>query len=125
MTLRLGDRGDNVRKLQRTLQGVGFSIGVTGAYDAATYATVKSFQEAHHLAADGVAGRRTFQALSLDPETLEDLIVIDDTTGPPLDADRTIDASVDTLNSYHLGFINSSGPRARRLRQLHRVGLDQ
>jgi putative peptidoglycan binding protein len=102
MTLRLGDRGDNVRKLQRALQGAGFSIGVTGVYDAATYATVKSFQEAHHLGADGLAGRQTFQALSLDPETLEDL-------GPPLDADRTIDAFVDTLNSYHLGFINSSG----------------
>ena len=63
-TLRRGDRGDDVRELQRLLKATGHLSGpVDGAYGAGTQRAVRAFQAAQGLVADGVAGPQTWQVL--------------------------------------------------------------
>ena len=65
--LQLGSRGKNVADLQRELAAAGFNPGgADGIYGAHTRAAVASFQRAHHLSVDGVAGRQTWTALGGD-----------------------------------------------------------
>lgn len=63
--LRLGAAGDSVRFLQSYLNGVHGTpvLAVDGKFGPATAQAVKGFQQNSALAADGVAGRRTWQAL--------------------------------------------------------------
>lgn len=56
--LERGDRGGEVRKLQRML-----GIGVDGVFGAGTERKVKSFQRRHDLATDGVVGSGTWRML--------------------------------------------------------------
>lgn len=63
-TLRRGDRGDDVRELQRLLNDVGFLDGSPdGIFGAGTRAAVREFQRDEGLSADGVVGQRTWEAL--------------------------------------------------------------
>ncbi|GAC1523493.1 MAG: hypothetical protein NVS2B6_09350 [Thermoleophilaceae bacterium] len=56
-----GARGVAVSALQRAL-----GVRATGRYDGATRRAVRSFQKAHGLIPDGVAGSATLAALGLD-----------------------------------------------------------
>ena len=63
-TLKPGDTGAEVTKLQRALAQAGYSPGsIDGVYGPGTTDAVKQFQRAHGLAADGVAGPQTLAAL--------------------------------------------------------------
>jgi peptidoglycan hydrolase-like protein with peptidoglycan-binding domain len=65
IALKPGDKGAQVRLLQRELQSLGFSTGkVDGQYGAATEAAVKKFQAARNLTDDGVVGPATLAALA-------------------------------------------------------------
>jgi peptidoglycan L-alanyl-D-glutamate endopeptidase CwlK len=65
-TLRRGDMGAEVRKLQRELEKRGFPCGgADGEFGAATEAAVMAFQASEGLLVDGVAGPRTLAALGL------------------------------------------------------------
>ncbi len=69
--LRPGDRGDDVKALQRLLIAAGATIATDGSYGPATEAAVKAFQTARGLDVDGVAGPATHAALKApapDPE---------------------------------------------------------
>lgn len=57
--MRKGDKGDDVRALQRAL-----GITVDGDFGPATELEVKLFQSNHDLLADGIAGFRTMNALA-------------------------------------------------------------
>lgn len=57
-TLRKGDKGEEVRTLQRLL-----GITVSGDFSAKTEAAVKSFQNGNSLTADGIVGNKTWAAL--------------------------------------------------------------
>jgi len=62
--LRLGSKGEAVRKLQVQLQQLGrYSGPIDGVYGPLTQAAVSQFQDANGLAADGVAGDRTWGKL--------------------------------------------------------------
>src|SRR5437763_2561697 len=62
--IRYGDAGWDVAALQFLLMQSGFSPGsIDGGFGPFTYGTVRSFQRAHGLAVDGVAGRDTRRAL--------------------------------------------------------------
>jgi hypothetical protein len=64
--LRIGSRGDDVRRLQELLKGQGYYSGpVNGAFGAGTHAAVIRFQETHDLPANGVVGTATWEALGL------------------------------------------------------------
>lgn len=62
-TLRSGDRGDAVVQMQDSLQQLGYLASVTGYYDDATVAAVRSFQSRNGLTVDGAAGQDTLATL--------------------------------------------------------------
>jgi peptidoglycan hydrolase-like protein with peptidoglycan-binding domain len=65
-TLRNGSSGSDVKKLQKTLQSLGYDVGKTGAdgiYGSKTAAAVKQYQKDNGLAVDGIAGKNTLGSL--------------------------------------------------------------
>jgi Putative peptidoglycan binding domain len=63
-TLKPGDNGAQVKRLQRALAQLGYAPGsVDGDYGPSTVAAVKRFQQASKLTADGVLGPATLKAL--------------------------------------------------------------
>jgi Putative peptidoglycan binding domain len=63
-TLKPGDTGAQVKRLQRALAQLGYSPGsIDGDYGSSTVAAVKRFQEASKLTADGILGPATLRAL--------------------------------------------------------------
>ncbi|WP_044378158.1 peptidoglycan-binding domain-containing protein [Streptomyces cyaneogriseus] len=62
-TLREGGRGPAVKALRTLLKARGQAVTVDGTFSAAVTAKVKAFQKTRGLAADGIAGRRTWAAL--------------------------------------------------------------
>ncbi len=64
-TLRRGDRGENVKVLQRALRRAGFDAGnIDGVFGTRTESAVRAFQRASGLTVDGIAGPRTWAALA-------------------------------------------------------------
>ncbi len=63
--VRFGNRGAAVAGLQHNLRfGYGYrNLPVTGFFGPITRGDVKNFQRRHHLAADGIAGMRTWNAI--------------------------------------------------------------
>ena len=63
-TLRSGDRGNQVKTLQRLLNALGYDCGnADGIFGAKTKAAVMKFQKAMGLVADGIVGIKTWIAL--------------------------------------------------------------
>jgi peptidoglycan hydrolase-like protein with peptidoglycan-binding domain len=63
-TLKPGDTGAQVKRLQRALLKLGYTVGtVDGDYGTATKTAVEQFQTASHLTADGIFGAETRVAL--------------------------------------------------------------
>lgn len=63
-TLKPGDNGTQVKRLQRALAVLGYKPGsVDGDYGPSTVEAVKRFQTASKLTADGVVGPATLRAL--------------------------------------------------------------
>ncbi len=58
-----GERGEAVRALQRNLTALGYPTAADGIFGPATAAALKTFQSRNGLAADEVAGPRTYTAL--------------------------------------------------------------
>ncbi|MCH8567615.1 MAG: peptidoglycan-binding protein [Balneolales bacterium] len=66
MILRIGDRGEEVRKLQQTLYDAGFNLRIDGIYGSETADTVREYQIAAGLSmVDGIAGPETLSSLGL------------------------------------------------------------
>ena len=63
-TLKPGDTGAQVKRLQRALKHLGYTVGkVDGDYGTSTQAAVQAFQKASKLTADGVLGPKSLLAL--------------------------------------------------------------
>jgi hypothetical protein len=73
MNIRRGDRGDEVKALQRALNAHDFNLDDDGIFGAKTEEAVKTFQRLNGLDDDGIAGKDTLRALGLDPDTLQPL----------------------------------------------------
>jgi hypothetical protein len=63
--LSIGDRGQQVRRLQEALNARGEHLIADGVFGASTRAAVVAFQARSGLTPDGVVGRQTSQALGL------------------------------------------------------------
>lgn len=75
--LGMGDRGDNVRRLQARLVELGYLQGnVDGAYGYQTRNAVILFQEYNYLQKDGVAGKSTLTRLFEDPDVIPNPAVV-------------------------------------------------
>ncbi|PYK63801.1 MAG: peptidoglycan-binding protein [Verrucomicrobia bacterium] len=70
-TLSIGATGHDVRRLQRifVMTKTLAPGNITGTFDVTTEQAVKDFQQGAGLAADGVVGPATWQALPADPNT--------------------------------------------------------
>lgn len=62
-TLRVGSRGAEVKYLQKLLTNAGYAVKTDGVFGANTEAAVIAFQAANGLAADGIVGAQTWEAL--------------------------------------------------------------
>ena len=70
MTLQLNSKNDEVTKLQKMLDQLGFYTGnVTGNFGEKTRDAVIAFQKAAGLKADGIAGKRTLEAINAKAAT--------------------------------------------------------
>ncbi len=64
LPLKKGDKGDEVKKVQRRLKELGYSVGtVDGVFGAKTQSSVKVFQARNALTVDGKVGQRTLDKL--------------------------------------------------------------
>jgi peptidoglycan hydrolase-like protein with peptidoglycan-binding domain len=63
--LTLGDRGPEVKELQRKLNQFGAGLDADGDFGPATRGAVIAFQTAKRLSATGVVGKETRAALAL------------------------------------------------------------
>jgi peptidoglycan hydrolase-like protein with peptidoglycan-binding domain len=114
-TLKRGDRGVYVERLQAALIATGFPVGAAGPdgdFGGGTESAVRRFQAERGLPETGAADPDTIAALDLDPETLEDLIELDTPgaptgTGPGGDADRIIQDYADSRADFEAAIINS------------------
>ena len=61
--LRRGDRGSDVRQLQRALRQAGYDLEIDGIFGRITLECVRSFQATHDLERDGVVGPLTWGRL--------------------------------------------------------------
>ena len=78
-TLRYGDRGEDVVDLQRLLESFGYSPGVIdGVFGSGTLNAVRAFQTARGLAADGVVGSATWNALLSETTPITYIVVSGD-----------------------------------------------
>ena len=64
--LRSGYTGSDVKWAQSRLLALGYTVSVTGTYDAATIAAVKAFQSKNGLTSDGLVGEQTHALLASD-----------------------------------------------------------
>ncbi|GAA2713352.1 peptidoglycan-binding protein [Micromonospora olivasterospora] len=64
--LRRGDRGDDVRELQRLADAVGAKLAVDGIFGPRTDAWVRAYQKSRRLTIDGIVGPKTLAALRAD-----------------------------------------------------------
>ena len=64
-SLSIGDRGQQVRRLQEALNARGEELITDGIFGASTHAAVVAFQARHGLTPDGIVGPRTRAALGL------------------------------------------------------------
>ncbi|WP_052422506.1 peptidoglycan-binding protein [Nonomuraea candida] len=62
--VRVGDRGTEVKAVQRMLNTYGWKLAVDGEFGPATEHAVEVFQKNHRLDVDGVVGPATWKALS-------------------------------------------------------------
>ena len=69
-TIRPGTKGEQVRNVQRRLRVFyNYNGPISGEYDSATIAGVKSFQQSVGLSVDGIVGEKTYNALNSNPST--------------------------------------------------------
>ena len=61
-----GSRGEEVRKIQTKLKRWGYYSGnIDGIYGSGTLAAVKKFQQKNGLTVDGIAGKKTLEAMGI------------------------------------------------------------
>lgn len=66
LTLKQGSRGETVKQIQQKLKRWGYYTGaVDGIFGAQTRKAVILFQKRNGLVADGIVGKKTFQALGI------------------------------------------------------------
>jgi predicted chitinase/peptidoglycan hydrolase-like protein with peptidoglycan-binding domain len=104
--LRFGDRGSDVRAVQRALARLGYGLSGTGNYGANTQAAVADFQARRGLEVDGAVGSETAKAIDAALASMRDEGKPADGTvahplseSPPLPVPPPIEAPVASSNS--------------------------
>jgi peptidoglycan hydrolase-like protein with peptidoglycan-binding domain len=71
-TLRKGDRGEDVKRMQTLLNTFGHQLKVDGIFGSGTDKAVRSFQKSHRLTVDGICGPKTWAALTAKGQKKKD-----------------------------------------------------
>jgi hypothetical protein len=61
--VKIGDKGDGVKKIQFLLKAAGYNVSVDGDFGKQTDTAVKAFQKKYKLKADGIVGKVTWAKL--------------------------------------------------------------
>lgn len=70
-TLKIGDKGSEVKTLQLLLEQKGFKLITDGIFGQGTEDAVEDFQEKNHLTIDGIVGKGTWSVLLKTEETVD------------------------------------------------------
>ena len=93
-TLKRGDTGEEVKKLQTALKELGYDLGapgIDGIIGPITEKAIKAFQEANNIKADGIVGPDTLDALEKAGIKVEEL------NGDAKELRETCDGLVDAI----------------------------
>lgn len=74
--LKIGETGEDVKKVQEALKNLKYDIGETGAdgiFGGATESAIKAFQEANELEVTGIVDEKTLEALEKASSSASDL----------------------------------------------------
>ena len=63
-TISYGSRGEDVKKLQKALNSVGYNLAVDGEFGPKTQSAVRAYQQKNGLAVDGIVGVNTWNSLN-------------------------------------------------------------
>ena len=63
-TIRYGSSGDEVKKLQESLNSQGYKLDVDGKFGSATQSAVRDYQSKNGLTVDGIVGDNTWGKLT-------------------------------------------------------------
>lgn len=128
-TLRIGSTGADVTVLQQRLTRAGFTVAITGHVDDATESAVRAYQKAKGLLDDGIAGKRTQDALAgtVDPRALTQEAVA--RVADELGCDVAAIKAVIEVESPHGGYLQDGRvvilfERHQFWRQLVAAGID-
>jgi peptidoglycan hydrolase-like protein with peptidoglycan-binding domain len=99
--LKLNSMGDDVKRLQTSLNSKGYKITVDGVFGKLTLNAVKSFQSKNNLKADGLVGPATLAKLNEKPVTPTPVVAPPIVT-PPVAAIPSVDSisSASKANYY-------------------------
>jgi peptidoglycan hydrolase-like protein with peptidoglycan-binding domain len=61
--LRKGNKGEQVKTLQRLLNAFGENLAVDGSFGSLTQAALKSYQKKNNLQVDGICGEKSWESL--------------------------------------------------------------
>lgn len=111
MAIRRGDRGEDVKRVQKALQRFGFDVDDDGIFGRQTEAAVKEFQRRNGLDDDGAVGPKTLKALGLDDSDSGDVTEIDftveETEVPPI-VQKQISGYVDRMEAQYSRLLDKS-----------------
>jgi peptidoglycan hydrolase-like protein with peptidoglycan-binding domain len=66
---KVGDQGEKVKSIQKSLAAAGFSTDTDGIFNQATADAVREFQQSKGLTVDGIVGEQTLEALPADSDS--------------------------------------------------------
>ena len=69
-SLRRGDKGEDVKKLQQDLSKLGYNLDIDGSFGPATEKIVKQFQKDNNLTQDGIVGSITRSIIDYNLQNL-------------------------------------------------------
>lgn len=95
-TLRKGDRGEDVKRMQTLLNQFGYKLKVDGNFGSGTDKAVREFQKASSLKVDGVCGPKTWAALgannmNIGGEQNEDIEDLQESDVKPVEPDDNME----------------------------------
>jgi len=110
--LKVGSKGENVKKLQQDLKDLGYDISVDGVYGGGTKAIVEKFQKEHGLSIDGVVGTDTSQVIEetkrrwdkikeLDEQEVWENVNVEDKTGDVWNGGAGVTVTAPLFNKRH------------------------
>ena len=116
-SLRNGDKGDDVKLLQKRLKDLGYyKSSVDGKMGKGTVNALKEFQKAHGLKDDGVAGQATYAILFTDNALKKGTTPTPQPTSIPTPAPE-VTAAPDTSSSWPTMRKNDSGTNVAQLQE--------